>query len=623
MRVICTAGHVDHGKSTLVEALSGIHPDRWEEEKAREMTIDLGFAWTTLPNDEHIAIVDVPGHEDFIENMLAGVAGLDAFLFVIAADEGVMPQTREHLAILQLMGLNQGVVALTKVDMVDDEDWLQLVESDVQDFMVDHGFAHIPIVRVSAKQNQGLTEVQLALVHALETRPRQPSQGIPVLPIDRVFTIRGFGTVVTGTLSQGMLKVGDNVEIQPEGLLTRIRGLQSHNQSIEVAYPGSRVAVNLVGIEKQAIKRGSVLSEPGMIRPTVQIDASYHHLKEANHPLKHNAEVKLFVGPSESVATVRLLSEDTLNPNQDGFVQLRLKALLPVRVGDRFVLRLASPPQTIGGGVILDNHPTRRWKRLDDSVIERFEVLAEDDPARKLAFKIKEHQLPQPISDFSDQALLDEAIHLWGVQRHAQLVFHPDGLQQVIDALTKKLMRFHEENPMLIGMEQSQFLHYLGKSDASAAEIASLLFEYGDLEKAGRFVKLKGHGVHFTKSQQQKIKILLQELHSQPFTPPGYKEIVKRLGDEDILRTLIAQGDLVIVPPKVVLLSEIYETIVEYARTVLEDGDVLTVAALRDHFGSTRRVILPFLDFLEAKGITRRVDEGHILQQSNWDGLHL
>lgn len=622
MRVICTAGHVDHGKSTLVEALSGIHPDRWKEEQEREMTIDLGFAWITLPNDEHVAIVDVPGHEDFIENMLAGVAGLDAFLLVIAADEGVMPQTREHLSILQLMGLTQGVVALTKTDLAESDDWLELIESDVREFMADHGFANTPIVRVSAKKNRGLPQLQQVLVHALEFQPSHKTQAVPFLPIDRVFTIRGFGTVVTGTLSQGLLQVGDTVEVQPEGLQTRIRGLQSHNQSIDVAYPGSRVAVNLVGIEKQLLKRGSVLSEPEAIRPSVLVDASYHHLKEADHPLKHNAEVKLFLGPSESVATVRLLSADALYPNEDGFIQMRLKSPLPVRTGDRFVLRLASPPQTIGGGVILDTHPSRRWKRMDAEVIQRFEALASDDPARKLAFMVKEYQLPQPISNFADAVLLEEAIGAWGVQCQDELVFHPEGVQQIIKRMTRKLMRFHEENPLLIGMERSQFFQTLGITD-NAKAIMDVLLAHSDLKMEGRFIKLAGHGVHFSKSQRQKIQALLQELQEQPFTPPGYKEIVKRLGDEAILRTLIAQGDVVIFPPNIVLLGEAYTAILDYAQSVLEDGEVLTVGALRDHFNSTRRVMLPFLDFLEARGITRRIEDGHILHQPDWAKVRL
>lgn len=621
MRVICTAGHVDHGKSTLVEALSGIHPDRWKEEQEREMTIDLGFAWITLPNDEHIAIVDVPGHEDFVENMLAGVAGLDAFLLVIAADEGVMPQTREHLAILRLMGLTQGVVALTKTDLAESDDWLELIESDVRGFLADHGFTDTPIVRVSAKQNSGLVDIQWALIDALASRPDHLTQGVPFLPIDRAFTIRGFGTVVTGTLSQGVLRVGDTVEVQPEGIQTRIRGLQSHNQSIEVAYPGSRVAVNLVGVDKQSLKRGSVLSEPGAIQPSIQVDASYHHLREATHPLKHNAEVKLFIGPSESIATVRLLSADTLNPNENGFLQLRLKTALPIRTGDRYVLRLASPPQTIGGGAMLDSHPPRRWKRLDEGVLERFEALASDDPARKLAFEIKERQLPQPINNF-DQALLEEAMHIWGVQQRDGMVFHPDGLQYILNRITRKLVRFHQDHPLVIGMERSQFFQNLGVSD-NAEQILDILFAHSDLKMEGRFIKLEGYGVHFTKSQRQKIQALLQELQSQPFTPPGYKEIVKRLGDEAILRTLIAQGDLVLIPPNVVLLAETYATLVDHARSTLEGGGTLTVAALRDHFESTRRVMLPFLDFLEARGITKRVDERHILHQPDWDRVRL
>ncbi|MEO0561357.1 MAG: selenocysteine-specific translation elongation factor [Chloroflexota bacterium] len=617
MRVICTAGHVDHGKSTLVEALSGTHPDRWEEEKAREMTIDLGFAWTTLPNDEHIAIVDVPGHEDFIENMLAGVAGLDAFLLVVAADEGIMPQTREHVAILRLMGLTRGVVALTKADLAESEEWLDLVESDLRSFLADHALDDPPIVRVSAKRNTGLEKLRESLVRELEGKAPHDTDSSPVLPIDRVFSVHGFGTVVTGTLGQGILTIGETIEIQPEGLRARIRGLQSHSQAIDMAYPGSRVAVNLVGIDKQAIRRGSVLSAPDGITPSNLIDVTYHHLFEANLPLKHNSKVKIFIGPSESVASVRLLSADVLHPNEDGYLQLRLHSPLPARNGDRFVVRLPSPPQTIGGGIILDSHPERRWKRMDDRIIERFEVLGGDVPARKLAFAIKTAQWPQPVSRF-DSGLLDEAIANWDVHRVNDLVLHEDGLRQLIERMAKMLIRFHEENPLLIGMDRDQFLRRLNAPEHAAA-VLHILSDFSDIRIDGRFIKVAGYGVVFSKAQRQKIHLLFEKLHEAPFAPPSYKDIVGLLGDEAILQTLIAQQEVVMIPPNVVLRPETYSELLTYTKTQLEAGVVLSVGHLRDHFGSTRRVVLPFLDFLATKGITHRTKDGHALQEAAWE----
>ncbi|RMG72529.1 MAG: selenocysteine-specific translation elongation factor, partial [Chloroflexi bacterium] len=267
MRVIGTAGHVDHGKSTLVQRLTGIDPDRLQEEKQRQMTIDLGFAWLTLGHIQ-VGVVDVPGHRDFIENMLAGVGGIDAVMLVIAADEGVMPQTREHLAILDLLGIENGVVVLTKIDMVDDAEWLDLVELDIQDLLANTRLHQAPIVRVSAYTGQGIPQLVETLTMLLNTIPPRPNYNQPRLPIDRVFTISGFGTVVTGTLMGGTLRLGDDVELQPSGIRGRIRGLQNYKQSVEICYPGSRVAVNLTGVDKNDIQRGDVLSHPGQIKPS-------------------------------------------------------------------------------------------------------------------------------------------------------------------------------------------------------------------------------------------------------------------------------------------------------------------------------------------------------------------
>ncbi|MRR52612.1 MAG: selenocysteine-specific translation elongation factor, partial [Rhodocyclaceae bacterium] len=291
MHVIGTAGHVDHGKSTLVAALTGTHPDRLKEEQEREMTIDLGFAWLTLPDGEPVGIVDVPGHRDFIENMLAGVGGIDAALFVIAADEGVMPQTREHLAILDLLQVQNGVVALTKVDLAPDADWLDLVEEDVRQALRGTVLEQAPIVRVSARAHSGLDELRQALADCLaHTQPR-PDLGRPRLPIDRVFSIAGFGTVVTGTLQDGRFKVGDEIEVLPAGKRGRIRGLQTHKQKEDVAVPGSRTAVNISGVDLDEVQRGDVMAHTGKYRPTQRIDVYFRLLKDAAGPLAHSAEV--------------------------------------------------------------------------------------------------------------------------------------------------------------------------------------------------------------------------------------------------------------------------------------------------------------------------------------------
>ncbi len=367
MRVIGTAGHVDHGKSTLVAALTGIHPDRLKEEKEREMTIDLGFAWMDLPSGETVGIVDVPGHRDFIENMLAGVGGIDAVLFVIAADEGIMPQTREHLAIIDLLEVPAGVIALTKIDMIEDPDWLDLVESDVTQAFAGTALEKAPILRVSARKGIGLDELRKALDACLEKQPSRPDHSRPRLPIDRVFSITGFGTVVTGTLMDGILKIGDEVEILPDGIKTRIRGLQTHKNKEERAVPGSRVAANITSVETGQIKRGDTLAHPGRYQPTRRLDGFIRILKDASTSLDHDDEVKFFSGTSEKLARVRVLGKERILPGESGWIQVEFSDLLVVERGDHFILRRPSPGETLGGGELSIRIPADaindfRWK---------------------------------------------------------------------------------------------------------------------------------------------------------------------------------------------------------------------------------------------------------------------
>jgi len=390
MYVIATAGHVDHGKSTLVRALTGINPDRLREEQEREMTIDLGFAWMTLPDGEAIGIVDVPGHIDFIENMLAGVSGIDLALLVIAADEGPMPQTREHLAILNLLRAPRAIVALTKVDMSPGPEWTELVSADIRALLAATPFAGAPIMPVSARHRQGLTELIAALQASLGETQRMRDDGAlgkrdlhrPRLPVDRAFTIQGFGTVVTGTLIDGSFAIGDEVEVLPEGAPARIRGLQSHQQKLEVAAPGSRVAINLSGVSVEQVARGSVIARTGLLRSTTLVDVRLEVLPQPYQraALKHNTEVKLFCGTSERMARVRLLNGNELAPGKSDWAQLELVAPVAAVNGDRFIIRLPSPSVTIGGGVVVDAHPRFAYRRhagvADESVLARLEAPA-------------------------------------------------------------------------------------------------------------------------------------------------------------------------------------------------------------------------------------------------------
>ena len=419
MRVIGTAGHVDHGKSTLVHALTGIDPDRLREEKEREMTIDLGFAWLGLPPahdalpgtpGEQVGVIDVPGHIDFIKNMLAGVGGIDAALFVVAADEGVMPRTREHLAILDLLQISNGVIALTKMDAISEEGWLDLVEADLREVLRDTCLGEARIVPVSARTGAGLSTLKQALADVLAQAPPRRDQGQPRLPVDRVFTVAGFGTVVTGTLSDGQFRVGDEVEIVPAGLKARIRGMQTHKKAVEIGLPGSRLAVNLTGVHPDELRRGMVIARPGTLQPTTMVDARLRLVRgEAGQPaLRHSQPVDFFSGAAEVPGRVRLLDAEQLAHGRSGWVQLVLDAPVAVAPGDRFIIRQASPSLTLGGGNVVNPHPRRRWRRFQPDLIAQLETLARGTPDDLVLHALQSRE-PAPLKAVIEASGLDTA----------------------------------------------------------------------------------------------------------------------------------------------------------------------------------------------------------------------
>src|SRR5579875_1870926 len=378
MATLGTAGHVDHGKSTLVQALTGIDPDRLAEEKARGMTIDLGFAWLALPDGRQVSIVDVPGHEDFIKNMLAGVGGIDLALLVIAADEGVMPQTREHLAILDLLRIPRGIVALSKCDLVDD-DWLALVREDVAATLAGTVLAGAPIIPVSALTGAGLPELMAAIAAHLPPEREVAPDAVPRLPIDRVFTVSGFGTIVTGTLLDGALHVGQEVVIMPGGRRARVRGMQQHQAQVQAALPGTRAALNLAGVARHELARGMVVSLPGALAPSLLLDARVECWAGAPRAIAHNAVLDLAVGAAETTARVRLLAGNEILPGAWGWAQLRLAEPVAVRRGDRFILRNPSPSETLGGGSVVEA-PARHHRRNQPGVLAHLAALASGDP---------------------------------------------------------------------------------------------------------------------------------------------------------------------------------------------------------------------------------------------------
>jgi selenocysteine-specific elongation factor len=616
MRVIGTAGHVDHGKSTLVKRLTGIDPDRLAEEKARHMTIDLGFAWLKPPDGETVGIVDVPGHRDFIENMLAGVGGIDAVLLVVAADEGVMPQTREHLAILDLLGVEHGFIVLTKIDLVDDE-WLALVEQDVREAVQGTTLAEAQILPVSAPTGAGIDSLVDHLTALLATLPRNPDQNAPRLPIDRVFTMSGFGTVVTGTLIGGSLRVGDEIELQPTGLRGRIRGLQSYHQPVEVAHPGSRVAVNVSGIDRQQIARGDVLSLPGQIAPTELVDVRFRHLPDVSRPLKHNVGVKVYSGAAEAAAHVRLLGDEILAPGTEGWLQLRLDTPMALAQGDRFILRYPSPGQTIGGGVIVEPHPERRHKRFQPAVIEALETRMQGTPAERITQAASTHEpikrqaLQQKVGYPDDlfRRAVDDAL------TQGALLMLSDGSliaraswQAGLNRMIAELRAFHEHEPLRAGMSREELRSRMRLKNHT---LALYLEAQTEIVSEGTLVRLASHQIKFNEAQTALIATLREQFAASPYAPPSVAEAAQLVG-EDVLHALIELGEIVQVQPDVIFSADTYRIMVDVALRMIDEAGSLSASAFRDHFGTTRKYAIGLLEHLDSLGITKRVGDGRV-----------
>jgi selenocysteine-specific elongation factor len=661
MSCIGTAGHIDHGKSTLVEALTGIDPDRLAEEKARGMTIDLGFAWLTLPDGREVSIVDVPGHEGFIKNMLAGVGGIDAALLVVAADEGVMPQTREHLAILDLLRVSRGVVALTKADLVDEE-WLELVCEEVAQQLESTTLAHARILPVSAYTRQGLPELLAELQHMLDkTQERQDSM-CPRLQIDRVFTMTGFGTVVTGTLLDGSFRVGQEVVLLPQGLKTRIRTLQTHRHQVEIAQPGSRVALNLANIARHELARGDVVVLPDQFQPTQLLDARIQLLPDAPRPLTHNTQVDFYSGSQEVSAQVRLLDTDQLEPGQQAWAQLRLKRPAIVARRDRFILRIPSPSRTIGGGEVIDAHP-RYHRRLQPSVWQALETLERGSPD-ELVLAILDHRrtsnhqkqparsstpIGGPISTASRSAPVFVGYELTELAKQSNL--SPDVIlttletllkerrvrrvgerwfaQSVWDALCVETIRLlseqHRQYPLRGGLSKEEWRTRLGLSPRMVAEVFSTLQEEGVLAEAtsgariagttGGLVRLPSFAPAFTQEQQKQVKHLLRTFHAHPYMPPGRREIEASVGPE-VLGALLEQGVLVRLggtADPAFFLRETYDEAVAKLVAYLREHETMTASQARNILGTTRKYVLPLLEHLDERRITRRQGDQRVL----------
>jgi selenocysteine-specific elongation factor len=621
MYVIGTAGHVDHGKSTLVKALTGIDPDRFPEEKAREMTIDLGFAWMELPSGREVSIVDVPGHERFIKNMLAGVGAIDLALLIVAADESVMPQTREHLAILDILQITRGLVVVTKTDLVDEE-LVELVKAEVEDTLQGTSFEGCPMVGVSAYTGDGLDELKETMDRILDETDARQDLGRPRLPIDRCFTISGFGTVVTGTLIDGTLTVGQEIELAGSGQRARVRGLQSHKTKIDSTDPGVRLAVNLSGLSKDEVERGEILTIPGWLKPTYRLDARLRMVKNAPNPLKHNQGVTFHLFTSESSARVRLLDADRLTAGQEGWVQLLLNDPLPVVKGDFFVIR--SSEDTLGGGQIVDPNPRRRYRRFDDDVVERLFTL-DQGTGGDIIISVAEQWGPCDLTTLSQRTNLSrEEV----AERVAQLteegdlvslgdfggdadavVYSAQGWVILKSKVASALQLYHTQYPLRHGVPAQEIRSRLDLSQPVYQRALVKLVEEQVVVDERQSLRLPDHEITLTPKMEEEASAYLKSLQKDPYSPSSDLKV-----SSELLSVLIDEGKVVRVTDGVIFDASAYREMTERIVQHLKDEGNITVAEARTMFDTSRKYILPLLEHMDQQQITRRTGDERVLR---------
>ncbi len=615
MFVLGTAGHVDHGKSRLVEALTGIDPDRLTEEKERGMTIDLGFAWLKLPSGREVSIVDVPGHERFVRNMLAGVGGIDLALLVIAADEGVMPQTREHLAILDLLRLQKGIIVITKKDLVDQE-LLELVTMEVREVVAGTALSAAPVVAVSAATGEGLVDLVTAIDRLLDMTQPKRDIGRPRLPIDRVFTIAGFGTVVTGTLVDGQLAVGQEVEIAPPGLRARLRGLQTHKKKLDSVSPGSRVAANLSGVATTDLERGHVLTSPDWLRPTTAVDVKVRLLPRVTHPLRHNTEVSFHSSALEALGRIRLLDKDKLEPGETGWAQLALSHPVAVAKGDLFIIR--SSKDTLGGGEIVDAYP-RRHRRFQVSTIQGLAARERGSPM-EIVLATLEAREPLTMEDLLARSSLSQSetrqavqslvaenrLVMLGDKGSGALLFSGAGWQLLKATATQAVGGFHRRFPLRPGMPKEELKSKMKIPPGSFPAALQRLSRDGVLVEV---VRLPSHRMELTREQQAAVDAYLKVLTQNPYSPPGDVTI-----DPELLDLLIEQRKVVKTAANTVFAASAYDDMVGRISAHIRAHGKITLGEVRDLFQTSRKYAQAVMEHLDEQKITRRVGDERVLR---------
>ncbi len=629
--VLGTAGHIDHGKTALIKALTGVDTDRLKEEKRRGITIELGFTHLALNGGLQIGVVDVPGHERFVRTMVAGASGIDLVALVIAADEGVMPQTREHVDICDILGVKAGVVVLTKVDVVDEE-WLDLVTEDVKEYVATTFLKNAPLVPVSAVTGQGLDEFKAVVASLCVQLEERRDSGPFRLCVDRVFSRRGFGTVVTGTALSGQIQVGQAVTVYPEALKAKVRGLQVHGQEVEKAASGTRTAINLQGLNRQDISRGDVVASPGAIFPSRRLDAWVRLLNTAPRELKNRVEVHLHVGTTEAMARIILLEAETLKPGSAGLVQLILADEIACLPGDHFVLRALSPLVTIGGGEVVSVRPPRR-KRFDPEALAALRTLKEGQPVDKVAALVRQSRLlglsraELAASTALTEMELDRLLHevfsqkiLIRYDKEAQKLVHVDSLGPLEEAVIGFLKEYHRQNPLKPGApkEELKTRIKLHADPKLIIFVMAKLIQDHTLRAEEELVALASHRVALASEMGALKEKILQAFRRGGLAPPRFKDLEVEFKDsqaKDVLALLLKEGLLVKARDDMIFEAQILDELEARLIEFLKSRGEMSTQDFKDLTGVSRKYLIPLAEHFDHKGVTIRVGEVRRLRE--------
>ncbi len=626
--ILGTAGHIDHGKSSLVKALTGTDPDRLKEEKERGITLDLGFASLDLPGGNRLGIVDVPGHEGLIKNMLAGVGGIDLVMLVIAADEGIMPQTREHLAICDLLRVKKGIIALTKIDMVE-KDWLALVQDEVRAFVKGTFLEKSPLVPVSSKTGENLPGlVQELATLANEVAPKS-SNGVLRLPIDRVFTMKGFGTVITGTLLSGTISTEQEVEVLPKGVTTKVRGIQSHNQAVPRSVAGQRTAVNLQGMEKDQLSRGDTIVSAGFFTPTKTLDAKLGLLKQAPRGLKTGARVRFYNTTQEAIGRITVLGAKELAPGQEAFVQLRLEQPVIIQHGDRFILRFYSPMETLGGGVVLVPHTRRHKQRTMQESIKNLGMLETGSSEDRLALLVSgkglagmtENEIIGAVA--ADKQEIGNALSVLvqkkAVLRVDNLYVHASKLATLEKKVLDVIAQYHKDNPLKPGLEKEELKGTLRMrlSPKVLNLVVEGLVKKKQLEAEGARLRLPSFKP--AKDQSAIKDKIVEAITKGGSQPPTREELPALLGitekdAKDLLKLLAQENSIVRINDSLYLFQDTLEGIRTDLKKHLEEKSEITMAEFRDLAKTSRKFAVPLMEYFDSQRLTQRVGDKRVLR---------